>query len=140
MLHDLSRPKPRNPITRSSATHLHAPQLFLECPHASSKISRHSQIIATRDAMSTSLLGDLQNPRSPVVYRVHTRQHAPPTFQDPSHTPPRFPHLQLIHWPHTLSYWPCRPLICLRKKYGFQPMLHVPPHATQISDFSSTCR
>ena len=32
--------------------------------------------------MSASLLGDLQNPRSPVVYRIHTRQHAPPAFQD----------------------------------------------------------
>ena len=32
--------------------------------------------------MLASLLGDLQNPRSLVIYRVHMHQHAPPVFQD----------------------------------------------------------
>ena len=32
--------------------------------------------------MLASLLGDLQNPRSLVIYRVHMHQHAPPMFQD----------------------------------------------------------
>ena len=84
----------QNPGTRPPTTATHTTtreQQLLELSHAAEGSRLPASIIATHAAMSASLLGDLQNPRGPAIYRVHTRQNALPTFPDPSHALPRFP-------------------------------------------------
>ena len=84
-------------------------------------------------------------PRSPVRKTKKSGHpklcHAPPCASVVSGKTPmrrlRFPDFQIV-FVHTPPWWPCRPPICLLKKYGFQPMLHAPPRATWISGCSST--
>ena len=64
MLHDLSRPKPRNPVTRSPATRHHTPQLSSEnLPRAASDSSLPDRLLGTRAALMASSSTDLQNLR-----------------------------------------------------------------------------
>ena len=90
VLHDLPRQKPRNLAPNRSLTRHHSPLTTMEPPYAPPKSQDPGYIMATRAALSASLLDDLQNPRSPTVYRVYTCQHMPPAFPDPPHVSPGF--------------------------------------------------
>ena len=79
-------------------------------------------------------------PRNPINRKLDTRRHAPQL------APENLPRAASDSWlldrvrAHTPPWRPPRPSIYLAWESGGQPLLHAPPRATWVSDFSSTHR
>ena len=107
MLHDLSRPKPRNPVTRSPAMRLHTSQLFPEnLPRIASNSWIPNSLFGTRAAQLASLSTDIQNLRfrpsidfTRVVTRILDFWHLLHASVDYSHAPSEeLRHLNMTSW------------------------------------------
>ncbi|KAL0005485.1 hypothetical protein SO802_013046 [Lithocarpus litseifolius] len=71
------------------------------------------------------------------------KSHAPPRADRVpgsfSHALPRFPHVHLIHRPHTPMYRPCRPPICDAPKSGPHPADKVEPRNPRVLSVPILC-